>query len=148
MCVKCRMLQTTFIMYGSFCWQTCRTGRNVFHSEEHHKGLASCKTPKIFDHPLSSPPSTKRGIRAFLSQNKHPIVGRLGAAVPVSASDGPSISARKTIFDRIEAGDQRVTRSSWSLSQQLVGIYHMLEVRWPSGMARTLNKHIKMLLDR
>lgn len=46
------------------------------------------------------------------------------------------------------AGDQRVTRSSRSHSQQLVGIYHMLEVRWPSGIARALNKHIKMLLDR
>lgn len=46
------------------------------------------------------------------------------------------------------AGDQRVTRSSRSHSQQLVGIYHMLEVRWPSGTARALNKHIKMLLDR
>lgn len=39
----------------------CKAQGDVFHSEEHHKGLAECKTPKIFDHPLSSPPSTKRG---------------------------------------------------------------------------------------
>ena len=44
------------------------------------KGCPIAKPPEIFDHPLTSPPSPKMGTRPLLSQNKHPIVGCLGAA--------------------------------------------------------------------
>lgn len=63
-----------------FCLTLPRSADHLFNSKEHEEGLADCKTPEIFDHPLTSPPFPKRGIQPFQSQNKHPIVGHLGAA--------------------------------------------------------------------
>ncbi len=54
------------------------------------------------------------GTQALLSQNKHPIVGCLGAAAWSLCLLGLSISARETMFDRTAPGDHVVTLSSWS----------------------------------
>lgn len=51
------------------------------HSKGHQKGLSYCKTPRNIRPPAHITPfPKKKGTQPFLPQNKHPIVGCLGAA--------------------------------------------------------------------
>lgn len=59
----------------SLCRMLLKFADDRFHSQEHHKGLSYCKTPEIFDHPLTSPPSPKRGPGLFCPRTSFLLLG-------------------------------------------------------------------------
>lgn len=91
---------------------------HVFHFVQYShlkiKGLSDCKTSKIFDHPLTSPPSPKKGDPTFSAPEQESYCWVFGCSCMVFLSDGLSMSARETIFDRTAPGDRGVTWSSRS----------------------------------
>lgn len=85
----------------------CSIERNIT------KDYFPSKTPEIFDHPLTSPPSSKRG-PTFSAPEQASYCWVFGCSCMVFLSDGLSMSARETILDRTAPGDRGVTWSSGS----------------------------------
>ena len=107
---------------------------DCFHSQEHHKGLSYCKTPEIFDHPLTSPPSPKRGPGLFCPRTSILLLGVWVQLHGLSAWRVEHVCQGNNIR-------QDCARGPWGNLEftvkagQLVGICHMwrygsLQVRW------------------
>ncbi len=132
-------------MSFSLCLMLLKSADDLFHSKEHHKGLSYCKTPEIFDHPLTSPPSPKRGPDLFCPRTSILLLGVWVQLHGLSVWWAEYVCQGNNIRQdcaREPWGDLEFTVKAG----QLVGIYHMWEVWQPSGTAGPLSKHIKMPL--
>lgn len=119
---------------------------HCFLSKRHHKGLSHCKPPEISDHPFTSPPSPKekkRGDPSSSPLEQASYCWVFGCSCMGFLSDGMSMSARETIFNRTAPRDQGVTWSSQSQDWTVVGMCHMWEVRQPSGTPAPLSYRMK-----
>lgn len=109
------------------------------------------------DYPIAKPlkylttrshhPLPQKGEQAFSAPEQASYCWVFGCSCMVFLSDGLSMSARETIFDRVSPMYRGVTWSSWSKLDSWWEYITCERCGRPSGTTKPLNKHIKIPLQ-
>lgn len=121
----------------SLCRMLPKSADNLSHSKEHHKGLSYCKTPEIFDHPLTSPPYPKRGPDLSCPRTSIPLFGIWVQLHGLSAWWVECVCQGNNIWQgctRGPSGDLEFTVESWTVGGNLSHVRGMAAFRYGAAI--------------